>query len=766
MRKSIADDGPAPPASPDAAPGGPGPATWALVTSLYVACVGVATYPHLLAMTEGLPGSLYDPLQHLWIVKFYKSCLLEWRPPVVSPELQFPVGAPLGNFSPLHFQALLFLPLSLVFDDVLAFNLIWLTGLVTTGLGTFLLVWHVLRDRRVAAFGGMLAMLSGPMLAHARGHLEIIFVGCFPLFLVAWMRLLEAPSRRRLAAAAAAYVLVALCAAYYIVFSIVPAALFAAWRGAGALRRREWSWLATRAAWAAGFCALVAPCLLLILGNQLWAMAHGYSIERPISEFNGYGAPAWTYFTPSTLHALGALLPIDVYRASGMSWDVGEKISYLGVVTILLIFHAAATDARPRHRGYWWALLATLVVLSIGSTWKLGAHEIPMPGLWLKERVGLFKMIRVPARFNLFAAVAAAVLAAAGLRRWLEATPRRAARVALLGGLGAVALLDLSNRPFPTVPIPPLPAAYDFIRRVDPGAGIVEVPQWTSGGSSLYSICGYWQSIHRLRTNAGYSGHANVRFDNLLTFNSPFQKTALARPGYLDDPGEAAFDIVRRVDALDYIWLYLHENRFRYVVLHEWPGSDEGEGGPARLERLKGLLDHARVFSEGGVTVYDREKLSPPRRVVPLTTTGWRIAWYGQTLRVAEREATLRVYNPDPDRPVKLVFEGSAFPRARTVRLTSEGRELARWRVEPGPLRLHLSPSLHLPAGAQTLVLESDGEARPRRDQRAAEWDDKPYSLRVSGLALIDAEEHDRQTADPPPQVAEQPAEEGSELRR
>src|SRR4051794_38795674 len=88
--------------------------TLALVLAFYVACLAVATYPLGRRFTTELAGSRLDPLQHLWIMRWYKACLLEGRSPVLCPELQYPVGAPLGNFSPLHFQALLYIPISII----------------------------------------------------------------------------------------------------------------------------------------------------------------------------------------------------------------------------------------------------------------------------------------------------------------------------------------------------------------------------------------------------------------------------------------------------------------------------------------------------------------------------------------------------------------------------------------------------------------------------------------------------------------------------
>src|ERR1700686_3994668 len=103
-------------------------------------------------------------MQALWVMRWYKDSLLHGHSPLLCPDLQFPVGAPLGNFSPLHFQGLLYLPLSLFkANDVLCYNLIWLANLVFTGVATFVLAWYVLRDRWCAAFAGMAVLLSAPV---------------------------------------------------------------------------------------------------------------------------------------------------------------------------------------------------------------------------------------------------------------------------------------------------------------------------------------------------------------------------------------------------------------------------------------------------------------------------------------------------------------------------------------------------------------------------------------------------------------------------
>lgn len=707
----------------------------AVAAAAYAAIALYVSYPLVASLATTLCGSLYDPAQHLWIMKWYQRCLIEGRSPVICPDLQYPSGAPLGNFSPLHLQALLFIPLSLALgNDVLGFNLVWLFAMVTTGLGTFALAWQATRDKPCSAFAGMLAMMSTPMMFHGRGHLELVTLGGFPLFLAGWMRFVDRPTKGRLAAAAALYVLVALCAAYYVVFAVVPAALYVAWE-AGRQREGPRRWARGRLPWLVGFGGLVLPALAAVFGSHLWAAAHGFATARSTSEFNEFGAPPWTYLAPTPLHALAKLLPTDPYAAAGYLPTINERASYLGAVTIALMLLAAARRERFARRGYLWAAFGLLVLLSWGGAVKVGSWAVALPAGWIKEHGLLFAMIRVPARFNLFAGVIAAVIAAAGLRGLLARIARPSARSAVYLGLAFAAMADLSTGSWWNYPVPEPPACYRAILDRDPRAAFVEVPQYTSGGSMLYTVAGYWQSIHRGRTNAGYSGNPNRPMDDLVTWNSPFLADSLADPNYLADPDWMTVDVVGGVGFRDYAWLYLTQGGYRYVVLHQWPGY--APGFPEKLAKLKALLEPAKVFEDEKAAVYDRERMAPPSRPVALTTEGWRSCARKRMIRAVGKTGGLVVYNPEAGKPVSLALCASGFRRRRTAVLLRDGRELARWTIPPFAFGTYRTPPLLLPAGISRLVLECDGESAPARPaQYARDFDPRPYSLAVAGIAV------------------------------
>jgi hypothetical protein len=379
------------------------------------------------------------------------------------------------------------------------------------------------------------------------------------------------------------------------------------------------------------------------------------------------------------------------------------------VVSLVLLAVAAAGDVRSRDRSrlYWWACLTMVVVLSGGTAWRIAGREVTLPAYWLKKHFPPFEAIRVPSRFNLFAAVIAAVLASSGLRRVLARLPRRWMRGPALTALAIGAVADLGMVPYFGTEVPPTPGCYAFMARTAPGAAFVEAPQFGSEGSDLYSLCGYWQSSHRGRTSAGCCGQGNAIFDNLLTYNSPFAAEWLARPNYLTEPGRVRVELEGEVNIRDYAWLYLKTHDYRFVVLHLRP---ELLNPAIRLDRLEAVMEVAKVYEDGVSVVYDRERLPTPDRPIMLTTRGWRIArgCSPSPLRVADREARLSVYSPGDQHPLRLTLDAESLHGRRQVRLVSEGRELAHWTVRPGEFRDLSCPAFHLPSGLHEVVLESE----------------------------------------------------------
>jgi len=728
--------------SPSGEPERLGWKTLAWIVALHAVALAIATYPTVFQLKTTVPEK-YDTPQHLWIMLWYKTCLLEGQLPWFCPQIQYPLGAPLGNFTPLHIQSLLYMPLSFMFrNDVFCYNIVWLCGFMMTGLGTSLLCWHVLRDRTCAAFGGLLGMLSGPMMIHSIGHTELIYIGGFPIFLVAWMRFVDRPSLGRATLAAACYVLVAMSAAYYLVFAVFPAALYVGWAACRAGTRGVLPWIKARMPWFIGWSVIVLPFLVVLFSSQVWAIAHGNSISRSRDEFNLYGSPLWTYVLPTPFHALGVLISKFMIWKTGtdfstfrmIGFGAAERSAYLGVVTVGLLAYALAVRARGRNVAYLWAAFVLIVVLSMGSSQTFFGYEVSLPAGWLWRIFPPMRLTRVPARFCLFAAVVSAVLASVGLKHLLARLPGPFWRSTVLSLLTIVAVADLSRFSFPRDTLVSLPPCYEFIRKTDPNATILEAPFMGSGGSALNAACTYWQTKHRLTTSAGYSGQPNVALDILIGGTSPLSGEYLAKPGFLENPGAVEFDLNGKVDFVDYLWLYLTVHKFDFIVLHQWEGSVPER--PVRLDRVKALLKDAKVYEDAMTIVYARSKLKTPTKPVQLILDGWqgRTIWGEHLYASLLPKSRVALYSPNPNQAVSFTLTTSAVQRSRSVRLINGEEELARWTVETGRYQLCSSPPFRLPEGIHELTFES----RPM-DQVAEK--NRQTQIRVTKLNLDAAPE-------------------------
>lgn len=706
----------------------------AAILLAYVACLTAATYPRVLHLASGLPA-VPDPVTHLWTLRWYRTCLLEGKSVFFLPDIQAPVGAPLGLVPPLHLQAIMYVPLSLVIsNDVLCYNIIWIAEFLMTALGTFALAYHVTRSTGASFIAGLLAMLSGPMMMHAHGHIELMALGFVPLFLLAWLRLVDQPSWKRLAVAAGLYLLVVMSAAYFALLVTIPAALYVVGR---AIRLRERAWILQRARWLSGFVTLTLPCVLALFSSQIWAARSGQVMTRPRSEFISYGAPPWSYVVPTAEHLIHRLMPRNLYAEGRI--PLVESSSYLGIVAIALVLYSAVARAKFPRRAYWWTGLAVLMVFSWGAFLTIGGARVRMPALWLWQHVKPFQAIRVPARFNLFAAIFAAIVAAAGLKQLLTRIPRPAGRAAVLAVLATIAVVDLGIRPFPSVPLPRMPACYAMIRQRDPAALILELPQFPSGAAAeLNAMAAYWQSFHRIRTTAGYGAHSNDRFDFLLGLSTPFNAYDLVDPNFLAYPDAGHVAINTHIPMADYAWLYLKTFGIDYVVLHRWAGCESGL--PIHREAMEAILRPALIYEDADTLVYESKRLPEPTRPVMLCGEGWRrmFFWKSHLVRAVGRDARMEIYSPSPETPVAIWFEAAALRSARTVRLREGGRILAEWTVPADTFTTVSSPPVALEKGFHTLVIESDRDETPRRHRDLPTDGDKaPYSLRVTQVRLL-----------------------------
>jgi hypothetical protein len=255
------------------------------------------TWPLVLSLGRDIPWDLGDSVLNLWILQWGADHTLRF----LGGDLRAFAGFFNANIfypEPLtlayseHLAALVaqILPVyALTGNIVLAYNLLFLSTFVLSGLGTYLLV----RELTGSAWAGLVAGLLYAFAPYRIGqysHLQVISSQWMPFALFGLRRYFDRRSSWALAGAALALVAQNLSCGYYVLFfSPVVAAYVlyeiadrSAWRDA-----RLWGALTVAGT---GVAAITVPFLLPYMELR----AHGFG-PRPFGEVLRYSADVYSY---------------------------------------------------------------------------------------------------------------------------------------------------------------------------------------------------------------------------------------------------------------------------------------------------------------------------------------------------------------------------------------------------------------------------------------------------------------------------------------
>jgi hypothetical protein len=268
----------------------------------YTAIALVATWPLARGLGRDVAWDLGDSLLNMWILAWDCEQLLAMLRGDLSRAAAFfdanifhPAPLTLAYSEHLLPQALQVLPIyAITKNPILCYNLLFLSTIVLSALGTFLLV-RELTGNAVAAFVAGLLFAFAPYRLAQSTHLQVLSAQWMPFALYAMRRYFETGRVTRLLAAAVAVAVQGLSCGYYLLYFPPFAAAYAVWEAArqGTWRRgRTWLHLAAAGAIAA---ALVAPVLL-----PYAEVRERFGMVRPRTEVTRLSADVYSYGTAWT----------------------------------------------------------------------------------------------------------------------------------------------------------------------------------------------------------------------------------------------------------------------------------------------------------------------------------------------------------------------------------------------------------------------------------------------------------------------------------
>ena len=270
----------------------------------YTAVTLVATWPLGAGLGRDVAWDLGDSLLNMWILAWDSEQLLAMLRGDFARLATFFDGnifhpAPLTLAYSEHLvpQAIQALPVYAISGNpILAYNLIFLSTFVLSGLGTYLLV-RELTGRPGAAFVAGLLFAFAPYRMPQSPHIQVLSSQWMPFALYGFRRYLAAvdegrPALRPLGGAAAAVVLQDLSCGYYLLYFSPFAGAYVLWEiAARRLWRRRAMWLQLSAA------ALAVLVVTLPFVLPYAAVTEDLQFTRSRAEVVRYSADVHSYGT-------------------------------------------------------------------------------------------------------------------------------------------------------------------------------------------------------------------------------------------------------------------------------------------------------------------------------------------------------------------------------------------------------------------------------------------------------------------------------------
>jgi hypothetical protein len=468
-----------------------------LAALAFLALAVAGTWPLGRSLTSSLPGDYGDPLFNTWVMAWVAQHLTRaftgdlgalaamWDAPIFAPEVN--ILAYSDHLIGPAFQAL---PIYWITGNpLLAYNVIWLSTFVLSGLGAYLLVRELAGSRMGGLVAGALFEVND-FRAAAIAHVQTLSAHWVPFALVGLLVFARSGARSALGIATASVILLNATSGYYTLYCGPLIAAFALM-----VLARHTAWR-TRAGWLALGVAATAVVLAEI------PLVLPYLELQRVEQFARTRLELDTYS-----------LPLDLYR---------DRLPYLAP---MLLLSAASllpwrTETRVRWAVMFFAVAGLLGLwLSLGPVPKLNGAPLGLPGLYdlLFTYVPGYSGLRAVSRFAIVLTTALAVLAGIGAA-WL----RRHGGVtgAAVAGLLAAAhltvqwmgpipldapLLAAGVQPAPAYlrPATAVPDIYRFVAATEPSAVVVELPFGDPGYELRYMFFGL---AHGRPLLNGYSG--------------------------------------------------------------------------------------------------------------------------------------------------------------------------------------------------------------------------------------------------------------------
>ncbi|MCU0666103.1 MAG: hypothetical protein MUF05_03300 [Candidatus Omnitrophica bacterium] len=465
-----------------------------------------------------------------------KHSFLIGKPLTLEIVTAYPFGLQHDAFSIYPLWLHLAKCLSIIGNEVLAFNLVLFLNLLLSLIAMFSLSYYLTKDYFSSFISAIIYALCPYQFARIWQHFALTFTAGMPFYILCMIKLYSSGKVKDMFLCVLSFFLVIVFELHYAVFMFVTTAAFITYmlifrRGPLKLNKLK---VYLNAFFLTSVLSIVAilPFLIKIFWTVKTAKPSAFSIVRPFEDLFAQSVHPLSYFLPSAVHPMFGKFTQQFVGTSLYGVSFTEHTLYLGWVPIILAFVAfkryrskqlsavscQLSAEEKKYIGFFVCLAVVAWFFSQPPWWNIFGLKLYMPSFFMYK---ILPMFRAYCRFGIVVMLAVSVLAGFGLKFILERFRSNKTKIAVAILACGLVLFEFWNwPPYKVIDVSTFPSVYAWLKAQTDDIVIAEYPLDASSPNELYKL---YQTKHEKKIiNGTIPGtYANKVAQKLVKLSSP-----------------------------------------------------------------------------------------------------------------------------------------------------------------------------------------------------------------------------------------------------
>jgi hypothetical protein len=693
----------------------------------------IFTYPVCLSIISGdkFPG-LGDVYWFLWDLWWHNKALTEFNSPYYTTYMFYPTGVNLAFSTLTPFNALLSVPLQLIFGLIRTYNILWILSFIISGYGTFLLVKYLTGDIKAAFISGLIFMFSPYHFAHALGHLNLITIEWIPFYILFLFKIISDDKIKNAIYAGIFLSLVFMSDYYYILYMSFFTSIFLLYylfSDKKVILKKDI--LKRFLIMTAAFILIISP-LVYPLIKELLTSKSNYMY---IGGFETYSADILGFFIPTQFHPIFKDYVNPIYN--NFTGNMAENTVFIGYTALFLAL-IAILKIKTKEIRFWTLSAIIALILTLGPILHINGElirTIKLPYSLLMN-IPIVSIARVPSRWDVLVMLSIAVLAGYGSSYIFQKSDKisdKRYRNSILSNknltiiFSCLILFEFLAIPYPMASAK-VPEFYYQLKNDTDNYAILEIPI-TNYVPSFQSDILYYQTVHEKKLVGGYVSRMSQSTMEFIE-STPIL-SQLNRRQYPSTKYELT-DILNQNDS-DIGRSVLNYYNIRYIVIHS---SAVDQNYINFSNHLLRTTLNVQPKTEDDLIIYEINK-SNIKQPFMLIGNGWyrEEDWTNGPGRWMDGNSTIKIMSPR-DINATLFFDVGSFYKNGNLHIYTNEKLVGEYIVElQGNTLKNISVPIILKKGENTVRFDSGKGVSPL--DIGLSTDSRELSLGFQNITLV-----------------------------